>query len=273
MLTEKIFVAHFNPVQTSKPSESWQFAVTGVIVGWFLYVALNVYIEREFSDRNWSTYGLLLEFSAMYFVMLAVALVISFLVGKGVKKYRSIPNVDLVMKAFWVSAAFLALLTYGAYEATIGSRGAINNQRQKSPANTEPDQIAEVTAAITIISIEEYGEVEANFDGQAMAAIEEWLLDTAIEKLKVQFAESGIYESDYDNLVKATSSVVRLGGQDLAFFKLNVDDTARMVAIFGIENGDWVKVSCIRNSNHDVTVFSGPCGEKLFEAFGVQIQP
>jgi hypothetical protein len=43
------------------------------------------------------------------------------------------------------------------------------------------------------------------------------------------------------------------------------------VVIFGAAKGEMLKVTCTRNSNHDVTVFSGACGDKLFEAFGVRL--
>lgn len=101
---------------TTKYSNSWGFVSFLVIAGWILFVWIGIYFERKLSAQNWSTTTLIIDFSFMYLALLLPAVVIAFVVGKGVKKYRSIPNARLVVKAFWVTAAFLALLTVGYFK-------------------------------------------------------------------------------------------------------------------------------------------------------------
>lgn len=262
----------FSIEKLDKFSESWGFALSLVFAGWFWFVATEVYIERQFRDQNWSTNSFI-DFSAIYLALLVVAVIVSFLVGKGLKKYRAIPNAVLVIKAFWVSAAFLAFFAWGDYQAAIrtGSSSLSESSRSQSVGNS--GEMAKVTAVITTHRPDGLDAVDSGFNALQVAALEDWLVETTISKLEVQYSEMGLAQRDFSELVQSSSSTVNIEGQDLAIIKTNLVDTLRMVTIFGVKNEELVKVSCIRNSDHDVTVFSGPCGDKLYEAFGFRISP
>jgi hypothetical protein len=47
----------------------------------------------------------------------------------------------------------------------------------------------------------------------------------------------------------------------------------KMVRIIGFTKQGMETVGCIRNSNHDIPIWSGECGKKIKEVFGVEIKP
>lgn len=259
-------MAQYNSESSGKFSKNWGYAVFIIFCGWFLFVAANVYITQHFRNQDLSTSMLILDYSFMFFVLLTAATVVSFLVGKGVRKYRSIPNVELVLKAFWVSAIFLALLTYGDYEAE-------SRKGSSSPQVEDSEEIAKVTAVITRQTQDGLDSMGYNLDARSTAALEDWLVEMTISKLRNQYLEMGLAQPDFTQLIQSSSASMNIEGQDLAIIKITLDDTLRMVAIFGIENGEVTKVSCNRNSDHEISVFSGICGDKIHEAFGIRISP
>jgi len=270
---KKTIMVFFSIEKFDKFSESWGFALSLIFAGWFWFVAMEVYIERHFRDQNWSTSMSIINYSSIYFALLLVAVIVSFVVGKGVKKYRIISNAMLVIKAFWVLAAFLAFFAWSDYQAALRTSSSSLNENSKIQSIGNSGEMAKVTAVITRHRDHGLYAVDSGFNAIQVAALEDWLVETAISKWKNLYSEMGFAQRDFSELVHSSSTTMNIEGQELAIIKIDMHDIAKMVVIFGGRNEELVKVSCIRNSNHDVTVFSGPCGDKLYEAFGFRISP
>lgn len=127
-----------------------------------------------------------------------------------------------------------------------------------------------VMAYTTIQSAE--GVKEADLDQPALKNLENWIVQTILQKGRNKFTEMGYNPKDYKPHVVANSVYVTAGGKKLAVIKIAIDNSMRSVTILGIKGKELHRVSCLRASNHDIPVWSGECGSKVSETFGVSIQ-
>ena len=127
---------------------------------------------------------------------------------------------------------------------------------------------------ITVQSAE--GCTDEDLDQTGLKNLETWVVNTMIKnkKSKSTYAELGYDPNSFNpKVVEANSVYVTVNGKKLAVIKVNMDNSVRSVTIMGIKGTELHRVSCIRNSNHDIPVWSGECGKKIQEVFGVAIQP
>lgn len=134
-----------------------------------------------------------------------------------------------------------------------------------------PSDMKPVMAYTTIQSAE--GVREADLDQTALKNLETWIVETILQKGRKKFTEMGYNPKDYKPHVVANSVYVTAGGKKLAVIKIAIDNSMRSVTILGIKGKELHRVSCLRASNHDIPVWSGKCGSKVSETFGVSIQP
>lgn len=131
--------------------------------------------------------------------------------------------------------------------------------------------IASVIAVSTVQSAE--GVTDADLDQAGLKNLETWIVNTIIEKSKNKYAELGHDPNTFNPKMDANSVYVTASGKKLAVIKINMHNSVRSVTIIGIRGNELLRVSCMRNSNHDIPVWSGECGNKVKEVFGVSIQP
>jgi hypothetical protein len=161
-----------------------------------------------------------------------VALIIAFGVRRLVPRFRSIPTYDLVIRTLYVLIILGGLGFWGAYsqdksssftseaqntatkntprsfQAGSGERITSTREEANMKSVRGPDHIAEVTAVITRSGQYGFDATEVEFDHQTLAALDDWVEDTIISKLKVQYAERGLKQRDFSKLVKSTSSAI-----------------------------------------------------------------
>ena len=157
-------------------------------------------------------------------------------------------------------AVVLALITSPVFTST-GSAGSTPK------ANT----IAPVVTMSTVQSAE--GVTDADLDQTGLKNLETWVVNTIIKKSKSKYAELGYDPNTFNPKVEASSVYVVINNKKLAVIKINENNSVRGVTIMGIKGTELHRVNCIRNSNHDIPVWSGECGKKIQEVFGVAIQP
>jgi hypothetical protein len=166
----------------------------------------------------------------------------------------------------YFTAAFSVLLMMGQ---VYGYNKDATRVAEKAP--TSSDKRTPVIAAITTQTSE--GITDANLDQAALKNIEGWLIKTMLEKAKIHYAESGNDPKDFNPRVNARSVYMTVDGKKLAVIKIDFDNAVRSANIMGIRGNEFVRVSCIRTSNDDILIFSGECGNKIKEAFGVSLPP
>lgn len=129
--------------------------------------------------------------------------------------------------------------------------------------------LAPVYAAFTSQSAEGY--TEADFDDDALARLEAWVINTIKAKMRVEFAEQGLDLAGMDDRIEADSTYLTVQGKKLAIIKASLGGAVRAVTLLGIDGDQIHRVTCIRKSNHDIRLWSGPCAEEIHKAFGVRL--
>lgn len=140
-----------------------------------------------------------------------------------------------------------------------------------APCAVGADKVAPITAMITIQDPE--GTTESNLDLETLKRIEQWSVQTFLQKARASYAKQGFDPETFDPKLNVASVYLVAGGKKLAVIKMNMNDQARIVSVMGFHRGQFLRVACIRGSNHDIPLFSGECGQKVTEAFGVSIRP
>lgn len=133
------------------------------------------------------------------------------------------------------------------------------------------DKVAPITALISIQESE--GMTEADLDTASLKRLEQWMVQRTLQRARQNYASQGYDPRTYNPKVDVGSVYALVGGKKLAVIRMTMDKQVRSVWIMGFHRGDFLRVTCVRGSNHDIPLFSGECGQKVTEAFGVSIKP
>lgn len=158
-------------------------------------------------------------------------------------------------------AAVLAVVFF-AKES--GRRSAFDvNQRESASTGV----LAPVQTMVTAQDSE--GVTEADLDLAGLKHIEEWIVQTALDKSRAAYSAQGYDPESFDNSSFTSSSVyIEPEGRKLAVIRMNMSG-ARSVTVVGIRGDELVRVLCIRPSDHDIPVMRGECGSKVRETFAL----
>ena len=177
------------------------------------------------------------------------------------------------MKKFF-TFVIVAIIAVGVakFLGGVAGRQAAERHLAASDVKTQgTDQIAPLVTAITVQDTE--GTSESDMDLDALKKLEQHMVQTILTKARANYAKQGFDPKTYNPQVDVGSVYTISGGKKLAVIKMTVDSQVRTVSIMGFNGGQFLRVTCIRGSNHDIPVFSGECGQKVTEAFGVSLKP
>ncbi len=138
-------------------------------------------------------------------------------------------------------------------------------------SNVTAQQMAPITAIVTIQATE--GMTESDLSVEGLKNLEQWLVQTTLERARANYAKQGFDPKTFKPKLNVGSVYTQAGGKKLGVIKLNMDNQIRTVWVLGFNRKEFLRVTCIRGSNHDIPVFSGECGNKVTEAFGVSLKP
>ena len=173
---------------------------------------------------------------------------------------------------YFAGAIFLAMATAPLFIPSVEtSQTSLPRSQPTKPSTIKPSTIKPVKAYTTVQSAE--GATEADLDQEGLKGLENWIVETMLKKGRNKFSELGYNPKDFKPELDANSVYVTAGGKKLAIIKVNMDDSMRSVTVMGIKGTELHRVSCIRSSNHDIPVWSGPCGDKIYDVFEVSVRP
>jgi len=151
----------------------------------------------------------------------------------------------------------------------LGESAAQRANQSARPVVPVAGQIAPTIAAITIQDTE--GTSEADLDLEGLKRLEAHLVETTLRRARANYAKQGFDPKTYNPKIDVNSVYTVVSGKKLAVIRMSVDSQVRTVWVMGFRRDQFVRVSCIRASDHDIPIFSGECGQKLTEAFGVSL--
>jgi len=149
----------------------------------------------------------------------------------------------------------LAIVAAGVLSATMASAQS---------GREEP-----VIAVITVQETE--GTSEADLDLAGLKRLETHLVQTTVERSRRNYARQGYDPRTFNAKVDSSSVFTTIGAKRLAIINMRMDAGVRAVWILGYQGEKFIRVQCFRASDHDIPVFSGECGTKVKEAFGVSL--
>ncbi len=152
-------------------------------------------------------------------------------------------------------------------------KGNVILQYEMGPNDCNTEKLSEIKPVIATITIQNSeGITEFDFNQSLLDTFESWTIETLIKKGKRSYADNGYDPDNYDPDIDTNSVYIDANGKRLAVIKININNFVRMVVIIGIKKDQIYRVNCLRNSNHDIPLWSGNCGDKVLEAFGVSMQ-
>lgn len=158
----------------------------------------------------------------------------------------------------------------------------ILTQKEVDKQNSDKRELRDKVAPVVVVSTyqDSEGVTEENLNEDTLKNLEQWMVTTVIQKAHQTYAKSGHDPSLFSPKTVASSQIINIGGSKLAIVKLtmyaNTTDTrnaVRLVRILGFTKSGAATVGCMRNSDHDIPVFTGECGKKIREVFRVSIRP
>ncbi|MCC7486895.1 MAG: hypothetical protein IT529_18145 [Burkholderiales bacterium] len=123
------------------------------------------------------------------------------------------------------------------------------------------------------VTLTQTGTTEADLNVETLKNLEQWLVQTTLQKARANYAKQGFDPKTFQPKINVGSVYTLAGGKKLAVIKMSMDGQVRTVWVLGFHRGEFLRVTCVRGSNHDISIFSGECGQKITEAFGVSIKP
>jgi hypothetical protein len=168
---------------------------------------------------------------------------------KGRVTLKSILPIVYLIAAIWLGGATASLLS-----------DSTSIQKSSAPIG-QPSEVEPVRAATTIQSSD--GVKESDLDQAVLKKIEAWIVETHIQKFKTRLPEN------YEPNISAKSVYVIIDGKKLIVVKLNFENLVRSVTVMGIEGDNFIRVACIRKSNHDIPVLHGVCGDEVRKSLSV----
>jgi len=139
------------------------------------------------------------------------------------------------------------------------------------PLAIAAEKVAPITALIAIQGSE--GLTEADLDTATLKRLEQWIVQTTLERAQQNYARQGFDPATFNPKLNVGSVYAVVGGKKLAVIRMTMDNQVRTLWVMGFHRGDFLRVTCVRGSNHEIQMLSGGCGEKVTEAFGVSVKP
>ena len=188
---------------------------------------------------------------------------------------KAINSASLTKKAKTIAKVILPFAYLAGAVFFSMAIGPLFASQASSPKTSAPvTQSSDVKPVIVYTTVQSaMGVTEADLDQEGLTNLENWVVETILQKSRNKFAEMGYEAKDFKPRIVAKSVYVIAGGKKLAVIKVDIDSSMRSVTIMGIKGNELHRVGCIRGSNHDIPLWSGECGNKIEEVFGVSVRP
>lgn len=143
----------------------------------------------------------------------------------------------------------------------------------QTPATQVSQESKEKPVTVLTTTRSSRGLTQSALDLPALKSIETWVVKTIGEKGRKNYAEMGHDPKNFQPAISSRSVYVDVDGERLGVINVNIENSMRSVTIIGIKEGKILQVSCIRASDHDISIWSGKCGNEVSKAFGVTVRP
>jgi hypothetical protein len=127
-----------------------------------------------------------------------------------------------------------------------------------------------IITAITIQGTQGTSEDDLTIDG--LKNLEQIIVASILKRTRARYIELGEDPKAFRPHIDSNGVYVEVGGKKLAIVRINLDNSVRSIAIMGFRGEEFVRVTCLRESNDEIPLFRGACADKIHEAFGVSLR-
>ena len=146
---------------------------------------------------------------------------------------------------------------------------AQNNRDATSQAVANSAGSPAVLATVTRQDAE--GVTEADFSPEFLQNLGDWVEQRTAANAKKHWDAAGVPEDQRS--LSNESVFVEAGPHKLAVVRLRIGETTPNAIIAGVVGTEMVRVMCFNSDGADVQITSGPCDDKIREAFGASMNP
>lgn len=237
------------------------------IVGLFALFVINVTFMTPI--RLVTTQSNAGTFQIIQFILFWIAVYLAFkytkhLNANGTRKSRNIKRTITVLLGFVCVVAFGMFLSF--YTPNV-SNSAIdaNNAAKKGDSSIKP------VIAVTVIEESVEGATSEDLNQASLEIIANALKEKALANMEIQYRENGYDPRAIDLKQEAEYHFVVIQGLRLGVINTVSMDQLISVIVVGIIDGEFIRVSCMRTSNHKISLASGVCADEMYSAFGVRV--
>lgn len=256
------------PFLRKKLKSSWElFTVTFIVT----LIVFGVFYSRNFalpSDYNATEKLITYIFNSIftYILFFILGLLIS-IVYHLVKRSLNKNNlVNIFMAALYVTIAICALFIYGL----INSKNNDSNPKIVTKNNM-------IKSVYVSSSFEKYPNIkESEFNSLNLKTLEEKMVINYKKILTNTILKQGNNLQDYSFRIKSASKFINIKNKKLAVIRLLIlldkngkATQSRAVFIVGFISNGIANVTCVRPSNHEISISSDKCGNKIQEIYKV----
>jgi len=168
---------------------------------------------------------------------------------------------------YWTYALVAALFVLvmgqlGRFLGNHASQGTATPIRSGNP---------ETSAEIRVItsSQDSEGITQAQWDQTFLSNLESYSRERITQLAKEYLAKNG--QPNVAVVLESQAVYVESGNRKLAVIRIRGSDGSNQALIHGIVGNQLKRVLCVRNSTEQIPISYGPCGEKLKEVFGLNL--
>lgn len=165
---------------------------------------------------------------------------------------------------------FAGLLIYNVSGMVAKQQSEKANERDRQQI-AKDSGLAPIKAYLTSQSSEGTASEDLTIEG--LSNIESWVKEVLTNKIKDYYIENGLEIPKEAPSISSQSGLITVDQVKLGVITINVDNAMRERVIVGIKEGKFLRVTCIRESNHDIPISYGNCGDFITKTFGVVIGP
>lgn len=258
---------------TSKPSKLWfLYHSWGGICLW-LYMEVSGLSNYALPTPSGSSHASASSFAGKYALlnigMIALGYFLSKVIIDAIDRRPTSNKLKKTSKAILPIIYLASAIFLSALSAPLFLVSAVDQKKE-----SYFDQLNKIKPVIAIsITQSSEGITELDFNQNALTLFEYWLLGVANKKLQNKYKEMGLNWNDNKPKLSSNSAFVTVGGKKLGLIKINMDNTVRMVSILGFKGDTFHRVNCMREGNHEISVWSGVCGNEISKTFGLSLLP
>jgi len=160
----------------------------------------------------------------------------------------------------------LGFIVVGALAHYYGNYSARHVNRVQKAKKVEPSSVQTYVVRQKVPL-----SMQKKIDKAFVQDVEKYIVKSTVKKIK-NLMDVGNYKGNREIDLKKHNRVLDTGDKKLGVVNIEINDMVRMKSIFGFDGNQFIRLSCMRNSTHEIPLVSGACSKELQRIFNVSLK-